>query len=85
MQCFNVPYPAESWHARETGRVVVTIHISETGQVHDTEVKESSGYPRLDMAVVNRFNTCKFKPATENGVPTPYTNVLAYVFKIAAP
>jgi TonB family protein len=81
-RCFEVPYPAAARGKRETGRVIVAIHVSETGQVHDTEVIVSSGHPNLDRAVVNQFNTCKVNPATKDGVPTTYSSQLAYVFNV---
>jgi protein TonB len=46
-------YPRESLLNREQGTVVLLIEVDESGKITSVQVKESSGYPRLDQASVD--------------------------------
>lgn len=65
-------YPPESVSAREAGTAIVAIHLSSEGKILAAEVKQSTGYPRLDVASIAAATSpdCKYSPAIVNGVPT---------------
>lgn len=62
-------YPVESWKARESGKTMIEICISETGSIQSIKVAKSSGYPRLDQAAIKIGNDYRFKPALLHGKP----------------
>jgi protein TonB len=62
-------YPRSSRRLRETGRVVVRVHIDEAGLTRDVQVARSSGHPSLDDAATTAVRKARFKPYTENGHP----------------
>jgi TonB family protein len=62
-------YPADSLRLREQGRCVVKLLVDENGDIHDPQVIESSGFPRLDTACLAAMEGGHLIPATHNGVP----------------
>jgi periplasmic protein TonB len=62
-------YPAISQRLQEEGLVKLLLHISETGKVIESSVKESSGYKRLDAAALAALSLCTYKPGTVDGKP----------------
>jgi protein TonB len=62
-------YPSSSKRLRETGRVLVRVHIDEAGLTRDVQVARSSGHPILDDAAMTAVRKARFKPYTENGRP----------------
>lgn len=63
-------YPRLSERNGERGRVMVRVYIDVAGLPQDVQVSVSSGYSRLDEAAVSSVRKARFKPYTENGVPT---------------
>lgn len=62
-------YPAQSRRLGETGIVVLSVELSETGHVTVAHVNKSSGHPRLDEAALTVVRTWHCNPATRNGRP----------------
>ena len=63
------PYPAVSKRMNETGTTIVRVYIDADGKVLDIQLKKSSGYDRLDQAVLDGIRRWRFKPGTSNGEP----------------
>jgi len=63
-------YPRLSKRNGESGSVVVRVFIDTAGQPREVQVGTSSGFARLDDAAVSAVKKARFKPYTENGLPT---------------
>lgn len=61
-------YPRASQRRGERGRVVLRVLISPEGSVLSADVRQSSGYGRLDEAAIEAMRGARFRPYTENGV-----------------
>ena len=59
------PYPEESRLYGEEGLVKIKLHLNSSGRVQSFEILESSGYERLDQAVIEQMKRSTF--ALENG------------------
>lgn len=62
-------YPAISRRLNEQGLVVLRVLIGTDGLPQQVEVKQSSGFERLDQAAVKTVTRWRFVPGTKNGVP----------------
>lgn len=62
-------YPAISRRLNEQGLVVLRVLIGTDGLPQKVEVKQSSGFERLDQAAVKTVTRWRFVPGTRNGVP----------------
>ena len=62
-------YPAISRRLGEQGLVVLRVLIGTDGLPQQVQVKESSGFERLDQAAVKTVSRWRFVPGTKNGVP----------------
>lgn len=62
-------YPAISRRLNEQGLVVLRVFIGTDGQPQKVEVKQSSGFERLDQAAIKAVTRWRFAPGTKNGVP----------------
>jgi protein TonB len=60
-------YPSFSKRSGEQGTVVVRLIISETGDVEDVALLQSSSFPRLDRAATDIGRRYRFKPFVVNG------------------
>jgi protein TonB len=60
-------YPSFSKRSGEQGTVVVRLIISETGDVEDVAILQSSSFPRLDRAATDIGRRYRFKPFVVNG------------------
>jgi protein TonB len=74
------PYPLEAAMRRETGSVVVLIHVSAYGLATGAEVVESSGSPLLDAAAVGAVRRWHFHPAMKDGLAVPFDMPFRFVF-----
>ncbi len=74
---FNIlpAYPPEAARNRETGMVVLELHIDETGQVAQIDLVESSGSAALDRVTIEALRKWKYRPAIHNGRPVPSIRV----------
>jgi protein TonB len=75
-------YPANSARNGDTGTVGLALLIAPDGHVADSRVTTSSGFRELDRAAVAALSSCKFKPATTNGVPESAWGKIAYVWTL---
>lgn len=63
----SAPYPAESRENREQGVVLLRVRTTPDGRPAVVEVKESSGYSRLDRSAVETVRKWQFKPTPDDG------------------
>lgn len=63
----NAPYPAESRMNGEQGIVLLQVRTTPQGRPTAVEVKQSSGYPRLDRSATDTVWTWQFKPTPDDG------------------
>jgi protein TonB len=63
------PYPPISRRLREQGKVLLRVQISAQGTALDAQVKQSSGYERLDRAALDAVRKWRFVPGKRGGVP----------------
>jgi periplasmic protein TonB len=69
----NTPaYPSASMRCREEGKVTITYCVSIDGSVENVQVVVSSGFARLDNAVLAWSATDRHRPGTVNGQPRRY-------------
>jgi protein TonB len=65
-------YPAASRSCREEGKVAITYCVAADGSVENVQVVVSSGYARLDNAMLAWAATDRHRPGTVNGQPRRY-------------
>jgi protein TonB len=58
-------YPALSRRTGEYGRVLLRVYVSPDGAAAQVEIRESSGYDRLDRAARNTVQRWRFVPAKQ--------------------
>lgn len=58
-------YPPMSRRLGEQGKVVLRVRVSSQGSPLSVEIKESSGFPRLDEAARNAVERWRFVPARQ--------------------
>jgi protein TonB len=63
-------YPRVSRRLGEAGLVVVRVYVDEAGLPRSVQLAQSSGFARLDEAALTGVQRARFKPYSENGVPT---------------
>lgn len=63
-------YPRTSRRLGEAGLVVVRVYVDEAGLPRAVQIAQSSGFQRLDDAAASAVQKARFRPYTENGVPT---------------
>jgi protein TonB len=74
------PYPLEAAMRRETGAVLVLIHVSAYGLATGADVVESSGSSLLDAAAVTAVRKWHFHPAMKEGLAVPFDMPFRFVF-----
>jgi protein TonB len=76
------PYPSVSKRLGEQGRVVIRTLIGADGVAQQAEIKQSSGFERLDQSALNTALRWRYVPGKRAGVPeamwfnVPFTFVL---------
>ncbi|MDF1485065.1 energy transducer TonB [Ramlibacter sp. H39-3-26] len=63
------PYPTISRRLGEQGKVVVRVLIGTDGLPQKAEIRQSSGYERLDQAAYNTVLKWRYVPGKRNGAP----------------
>lgn len=63
------PYPSLSKRLGEQGKVVVRVLIGIDGKAQSTEIKQSSGFERLDQAALATVLRWRYVPGKRAGVP----------------
>ncbi len=58
-------YPPLSRRAGEQGRVLLRVHVTADGLADDVQVRESSGFARLDTAAQETVRRWRFVPARQ--------------------
>ena len=80
--CALPDYPASAARNGDTGTTILALLVGVDGRVSSARIEQSSGSRVLDRAALNALSLCKFKPATNNGVPQAGWGQLAYVWKL---
>jgi protein TonB len=62
-------YPRVSRQRNEQGRVVLRVFIGVDGTAQQAEIKQSSGYERLDQAALATVKSWRYVPGKRGGVP----------------
>ena len=62
-------YPAISKRLGEQGKVMVRVLIGEDGRAQRAEIRQSSGYERLDQAALNTVLAWRYVPGKRGGAP----------------
>jgi TonB family protein len=83
--CVKPEWPKESLRKEQQGTVQLAFLIGADGNVQDTRVVRSSGYPLLDSAAKDSLSKCKFKPAMHDGQAVESWTQMQYVWKIDGP
>jgi TonB family protein len=73
-------YPLEAAAKKRQGKVLIKVHILETGDVDKTEVV--SGDPILAQAAAEAMLSWKFKPFIKDGRPVRANTNLPYTFSL---
>jgi protein TonB len=63
------PYPPISKRLGEQGKVVVRVLISMDGTAQKAEIKQSSGFERLDQSALATVLLWRYVPGKRAGVP----------------
>lgn len=69
----KAPYPLLSQRRNEQGRVVVEVLIGIDGTAQRAQIKESSGFARLDQQALNTVLSWRYVPGKRGGVPQAMT------------
>jgi protein TonB len=77
-------YPSAARAARQSGRVLVQVNVSASGQATDARVASSSGFPALDQAAVTAARASSYLPRTIAGVPQADSVTVPYNFQLDA-
>ena len=75
-------YPRVSKRRGEQGTVILRFLINEKGRAEKAEIKQTSGYTRLDNAAKAGLFSCKCLPASQHGVFIKDWAVIPYVFQL---
>ena len=75
-------YPRMSLRLGEEGVVTLRVLVTSEGNAGAIEIKNSSGFPRLDAAAIEAVKTWKFNPATVDGKPIDEWYIIPVPFKI---
>jgi bla regulator protein blaR1 len=77
------PYPADSIHAHEEGRVLLAVTIGPDGGVSKASVFKPSGHQRLDVAAADYVKShWRWQPATKAGKPVATNTRVSVLFKL---
>ena len=76
------PYPPLSNRLREEGVVFVRVLVSANGSALKVELKQSSGFDRLDQSALATVIKWKFVPGKRDGVPEDMLYVVPIPFSL---
>ncbi len=77
-------YPKLARRLGKEGRVLLRLHIDETGRLINLEIIERAGYG-FDEAALSAIRASRFRPATKDGTPVSSVVYLPVRFVIEAP
>ncbi|MBI3526500.1 MAG: TonB family protein [Betaproteobacteria bacterium] len=75
-------YPNMSRHLSEQGTVLLRVFVTITGDAVTVELKQSSGFPRLDKAAQAAVQNWKFVPVKRGEQPVPVWVVVPIKFRL---
>lgn len=75
-------YPEISQQLEEQGTVQLLVHVDFRGQVSRAQIKDSCGYPRLDMAALQAVKQWQFIPAKQGDKAIAATTIVPIVFRL---
>jgi protein TonB len=78
-------YPPAALAARQTGRVVLRVTVSASGEVLKASVYRTSGISSLDAAALEAVRGWGFRPALQAGVPIEKEIAVPIRFTLAGP
>ncbi len=64
----------------EQGKVLLRVLVDENGLPQQIEIKQSSGFDRLDKAALASVQRWRFVPGKRNGVPEAMWNIVPVNF-----
>lgn len=73
-------YPSISRRMGEQGKVLLRVLVDENGLPQQIEIKQSSGFDRLDKAALASVQRWRFVPGKRNGVPEAMWNIVPVNF-----
>ena len=62
-------YPPESLRAHEQGKCTIALFVDQMGFIRGSQLRQSTGFPRLDAACLISVQGQRMLPATLNGQP----------------
>ena len=75
-------YPAMSRRLREEGRVLLLVRVSPQGNAESVQVRQSSGFERLDEAGMTAVRQWRFVPARRGEEPIAASVLVPLVFRL---
>jgi protein TonB len=75
-------YPPISRRMREEGKVLLQVRVSTTGLPEQIQIKQGSGFPRLDEAAVNTVQRWRFVPARRGDETVAASVIVPIVFQL---
>lgn len=75
-------YPAMSRKLHEEGRVLLQVTVTAAGMAEQVQIKQGSGYPRLDEAALNTVRQWRFTPARRGDEAVAASVVVPIVFRL---
>lgn len=80
-QAMERAYPAALKDAGVGGRVLLWVFVTETGEVGNVRLFQSSGSEQLDAAAAETMRIARFSPAMNRGSPVPVWISMPVVFQ----
>jgi protein TonB len=75
-------YPALSRRLREEGKVLLLVRVTAGGSAENIQIKQSSGFPRLDEAALGAVRQWRFVPARRGAEPIAASVMVPIVFRL---
>jgi protein TonB len=75
-------YPMLSRRQGETGKVLLLVQVSAHGTAAQVEIKQGSGFPRLDQAALNAVRQWRFVPARRGDAAVAASVVVPITFRL---
>jgi periplasmic protein TonB len=78
------PYPPISKRLKEQGRVLLRVFVSIEGNAERVELRQSSGFERLDQVAIDTVKRWKFVPGKHDGVLEAMWVTVPIVFELTS-
>lgn len=76
-------YPSAAIRGNQTGTVLLSVYVLETGHVGEVRLARSSGHSILDQSALREAKRWRFVPGTRDGAPTPMWRSVPITFELA--